>query len=341
MCNAGHPVLVTKVPVRTADLGGWTDTWFATRGLVCNVAVEPGIEVRIRDGRIPDGCIALCVSGKRVVGRPSDPTVWPDPLMAACLRSAPRGCEIEICAGVPTGSGLGTSAAITVALLGAFDRWHGHEFDERTLMDLGERAHALETGLGRQSGVQDHFAAALGGVRLWDITYPQARVVNTVTNQAVLTALDNRLVTVYLGAPHESSLIHERVIHELEGLDERSTEGLLQPLREAARRGFDALVEGGFDVYGQAMVANHEAQRRLSTELISDLADLVVTVAALQGAAGWKVNGAGGEGGSLAVLLGEGQSAAGIEAALDEFENVKVLPLGLARVGLRCEWFAD
>ena len=261
--------------------------------------------------------------------------------MAACLRSAPRGCEIEICAGVPTGSGLGTSAAITVALLGAFDRWHGHEFDERTLMDLAERAHALETGLGRQSGVQDHFAAALGGVRLWDITYPQARVVNTVTNQAVLTALDNRLVTVYLGAPHESSLIHERVIHELEGLDERSTQGLLQPLREAARRGFDALVEGGFDVYGQAMVANHEAQRRLSTELISDLADLVVTVAALQGAAGWKVNGAGGEGGSLAVLLGEGQSAAGIEAALDEFENVKVLPLGLARVGLRFEWFAD
>ena len=333
-------MLVTRVPVRTADLGGWTDTWFAKTGLVYNVAVEPGIEVRIRDAGIPHGFVALRAAGDRVVGHPSDWSAWPDALLAACLSHAPSGTEVEIRTGVPKGSGLGTSAAITVALLGAFDCWRGQEFDERTLVDLAQRAHAVETGLGRQSGVQDHFAAALGGVRLWDITYPQARTVHSLTDQAILSLLDDRLVTVYLGTPHESSAIHERVIRELERLDERSSRELLQPLREAARRGSDALAEGDFVAYGQAMVANHEAQRRLSGELISDLADHVVLLAALQGVVGWKVNGAGGDGGSLTLLLAKGQSVDGIKAALCGIENIKVLPLRVARLGLRCEWFA-
>ena len=39
--------LVVEAPVRAADLGGWSDTWFAGRGRVCNVAVSPGVVVRI------------------------------------------------------------------------------------------------------------------------------------------------------------------------------------------------------------------------------------------------------------------------------------------------------
>ena len=34
------------VPVRVCDVGGWTDTWFAGRGRVCSLAVEPGVSVR-------------------------------------------------------------------------------------------------------------------------------------------------------------------------------------------------------------------------------------------------------------------------------------------------------
>jgi hypothetical protein len=33
------------VPVRVCDVGGWTDTWFAHHGLVCSLAVGPGVSV--------------------------------------------------------------------------------------------------------------------------------------------------------------------------------------------------------------------------------------------------------------------------------------------------------
>ena len=43
----GRAILEATAPVRIADCGGWTDTWFAKVGLVCSIAVEPGIRVRL------------------------------------------------------------------------------------------------------------------------------------------------------------------------------------------------------------------------------------------------------------------------------------------------------
>ena len=47
--------VVSRAPVRISDNGGWTDTWFARRGRVFNIAVTPLVEVRVEafpnDGR--------------------------------------------------------------------------------------------------------------------------------------------------------------------------------------------------------------------------------------------------------------------------------------------------
>ena len=39
-------------PVRICDLGGWSDTWFARRGSVLNIAVKPYVQciVEVDDG---------------------------------------------------------------------------------------------------------------------------------------------------------------------------------------------------------------------------------------------------------------------------------------------------
>jgi len=47
--SADTPFVVrASAPVRTADVGGWTDTWFASTGLVCNVAIEQRARVTVR-----------------------------------------------------------------------------------------------------------------------------------------------------------------------------------------------------------------------------------------------------------------------------------------------------
>jgi D-glycero-alpha-D-manno-heptose-7-phosphate kinase len=50
------------------------------------------------------------------------------------------------------------------------------------------------------------------------------------------------------------------------------------------------------------MIANTEAQARLHPELVSADARQVIEIARQYHASGWKVNGAGGEGGSLTLL---------------------------------------
>jgi galactokinase/mevalonate kinase-like predicted kinase len=73
-------------------------------------------------------------------------------------------------------------------------------------------------------------------------------------------------------------------------------------MRAAAAGAARALADGDLARYGTALVENHEAIRLLHGDLLSDDADELSTMAAALGARGWKVNGAGGSGGSMVVL---------------------------------------
>jgi len=88
---------------------------------------------------------------------------------------------------------------------------------------------------------------------------------------------------------------------------------------------------------GQAMIQNTEAQRNLHPDLINPDADRVIEVAQAHGALGWKVNGAGGEGGSLTILSGplshvKRAMIREIEQESSLFQNI---PIYLSCFGLR------
>jgi D-glycero-alpha-D-manno-heptose-7-phosphate kinase len=84
------------------------------------------------------------------------------------------------------------------------------------------------------------------------------------------------------------------------------------------------------------MIANTEAQRALHAELISPEAQQVIQVARAHGALGWKVNGAGGEGGSLTLLCGSYSQAkrAMIRDIKAENPLFQPVPMRLSRSGL-------
>lgn len=294
--------VTAHAPVRTADLGGWTDTWFAASGTVCNVAVEPGITVDlVLSKRSAPNPRVRIVNGSLVQEYRYTPDEVPgsvDPLIAAAVRcvAPPGDVEIRIESGVPAGSGLGTSASLAVALLAGLHALHGVSLDRA---ELARRAHSVETSLGLQSGVQDQLGAAFGGVHLFDIAYPGLGSPPLRVADQLAAHLGSSLVTVYLGHPHRSSEIHEQVIASLE---EGDNDAKLQPLRAAALEGFAAVCAGDLEAYGLAMRSNHAAQEALHPALVSELANRTIRVAEASGARGWKVNGAGGDGGSLCLL---------------------------------------
>jgi D-glycero-alpha-D-manno-heptose-7-phosphate kinase len=334
-------VIVAHAPVRVADLGGWSDTWFAKFGAVSNVAVSPGVTVTLRmDPSLGLDEIRVRSLGGERIERCSTPNEWDDKLLGLLLANDTGGrLDIAVESAVPPGSGLGTSASVAVAVVAALDALHSRE---RAQLDVAFQAHRREIATGRQSGVQDHAAAALGGVHRWAIEYPAFSPHDRLADDSLLRSLDHRLLAVYLGAPHESSQIHEMVIRDLESPTSPAAELLLEPIRAAAVAGHGALLRGDFALYGQAMVACHEGQRRLHPGLISDLADHVVSSVALAGAAGWKVNGAGGTGGSLTVLCGEDPKNRNLlKQVINAIDGAEVLDLRIDHVGVQVRIIAD
>jgi D-glycero-alpha-D-manno-heptose-7-phosphate kinase len=178
--------------------------------------------------------------------------------------------------------------------------------------------------------------SAYGGINYIDMfKYPHATLSQIWVSNAIWWELERRLALVYLGRSHSSSAVHEKVIRELqnEGPDCRR----LEALRRTAPKSRDAVYAGDFPALGRAMIENTEAQGRLHPDLISRDARRIIEIARAHGALGWKVNGAGGEGGSLTLLCGphsyeKRAMIREIEQDNPLFQNI---PIYLSRTGLR------
>jgi len=165
--------------------------------------------------------------------------------------------------------------------------------------------------------------------------YPLSTVSQIQVSKDIWWELERRLGLIYLGKSHSSSKVHEMVIKQLEDAGPDSPE--LERLRNTAQPSRDAVYRGDFKALGQAMITNTEAQAQLHPELISNDAARIFEIASEHDALGWKVNGAGGEGGSLTIL---GSSHSSVKRAMIreiEAENqlYQSIPIYLSRSGLR------
>lgn len=342
-----HDFLIhSKAPIRICDLGGWTDTWFAEHGRVFNIGVSPYAEVQIAVRSAAKGMGSTVIHAKNFgesytfdLRQHSSSLGWNrHPLLEAAIEymALPGSLDLEITihSQAPAGAATGTSAAVTVALLGALDAITPGQMNPD---EIAEAAWKVETELlGQQCGVQDQLGSAYGGINYIEIErYPHASVVQLQLSDKILEELERRLTLVYLGKSHASSKTHEMVIEEMEGLGPENR--YLEALRATAPRARDAVCAGDFPALGQAMIDNHRAQRELHSGLISAEADQVIEIARAHSAVGWKVNGAGGDGGSLTLLSGgrleEKQTMIReIEAENGGFIDI---PIGLCRKGLQ------
>ena len=167
------------------------------------------------------------------------------------------------------------------------------------------------------------------------IDYPRAVVSRLDLASGTLQELERRLALIYLGRPHSSSAVHEKVMLELKRLGPDCAQ--LDALRGAAEHARDAALTGDFDALGRAMRRNTDAQAELHADLVQRDAWRVIEIAAAHGAAGWKVNGAGGDGGSITLLCGADVAAkrAMIRAVEQESSAFVSIPVEISRSGLR------
>jgi len=335
-------VINSVAPIRICDNGGWTDTWFAEYGKIFNIGVYPYVEVQIEVfpyERGEDRIVLYAENyGERFAVHPGAAGWDHHPLLEAAIErmGVPKDYAIQatIYSEAPSGCSTGTSAAVTVALIGALGCLTPGQLSPH---EVAYTAHAVEVEmLGQQSGIQDQLCSAYGGINYIEMhKYPYASVSQVFVPNSTWWELERRLVLIFLGKSHVSSHVHEKVIAELEneGPDTRR----LQDLRVTAEKSRDALYAGDFAALGAAMIENTEAQGRLHPDLISSDAQAIIEIAKSYGALGWKVNGAGGEGGSVTLLCPalsyiKREMIRTIEAQSAPYRNI---PIYLSRFGLR------
>jgi D-glycero-alpha-D-manno-heptose-7-phosphate kinase len=337
-------IVRSRSPVRICDVGGWTDTRFAKTGAVCNIAVTLFSHCLVRD-RVSAEEAGEPEAGRSAVIRALDLNQGVDiadvraieydgslDLLKAAVKrmEMPGGFEASIWADAPPGSGVGTSSAVSVALIAAL----GHFTDRRLPPHAVARlAHELETEeLGLECGVQDQYAAAFGGVCFMEIDYPRVALSRLPVSPTFLWELEERLVLVYVGQSRLSDSVHRRVIERYEAGAPEAV-GAMEALRQAAHAMKDAMLRADAGAVAEAINANWAAQKQLHADISNEAIERVFEVGTKAGAVAGKANGAGG-GGTVTFLAAPGAELS-LHQALQSVPDCTVLPCQICSEGVR------
>ena len=163
--------------------------------------------------------------------------------------------------------------------------------------------------------------------------FPDASVSPIQIPNSTWWELESKISLVYIGTPHNSSDVHKKVIADLGANAERDPR--LERLRVLAGKAKDALYEGDFDKFGEAMKENTDVQRHLHKDLVCERFEELIEMAQSFDAVGWKVNGAGGDGGSMTILGDGDASKKRVFLGEAERHGFRTIPVYLSRYGLR------
>src|SRR5258706_283350 len=250
-------------------------------------------------------------------------------LAAEALRACPGkgSVVVETSSGVPPGSGLGGSSALSVALLAAL---RGRALRAGTRTPLALAASNMEGRVIQvPPGSQDHLAAAWGGLSAWHYGIEGVR-------REVLPVdprrLARHLVLAYTGVTHSGAVNTGRVTRAFVDGD-RGVRGGFAEVVAAANDVRAALLRGDLRGLAAGMDRDSGARRRLFPGFITARMQGLAMAARRAGAIGGRPCGAGGGGSMVFVVAGEGDRPP-VEAALARL-GATILPVVPDRRGVR------
>lgn len=314
--------LVCRAPLRLDLAGGWTDVSpYAAEcgGFVLNASITRYAYASVKTRRRGRG-ITLTSSDYHVAESfPHGESIQPLGLLGlpkAILKHFPvqNSLDIFLRTEALPGAGLGSSAAMGVALIGLLSLLKGRlkdpkkrserrswRFSNKFRFSLAEEAFRIETeDLKNSGGKQDQYAAALGGFHLLEFLGSRVRAFPLSFPASVLPALEKRLLLVYTGKSRISGRLIDRVMQSYR-LKKRNTVQGLHGLRKIPLEMKSALTTGDMDRVGKLLLENWQCQKMLHPTISNPKIDSLFQIALERGALGGKALGAGG-GGCLLFL---------------------------------------
>jgi D-glycero-alpha-D-manno-heptose-7-phosphate kinase len=311
-------VIISKTPLRVSFVGGGTDLGdFCDEhgGAVVSSAVDKWIHVVVAPRF--EGDLRVSYSTTEIV--PTASEVQHELVREALrLTGLPRGLDIATLADVPSqGTGLGSSSAVTVGLLGALYAYQGLF---RSTAELAEEASHIEIDiLKKPIGRQDQYATAYGGFNFIEFLPRQqgVRVEPIVCPPQTLERLHRSLMLFYTGRQRAASDV---LSWQRQAIVEGSATDALLAMRDLAYELREVLGRGDVDSIGPLLHRNWELKRSLVTGLSDVQVDDWYQRALDAGASGGKLLGAGA--GGFLLIMAPPERLPKVRATLSDLREV-------------------
>jgi D-glycero-alpha-D-manno-heptose-7-phosphate kinase len=284
-------MIITQTPLRISFFGGgsdFKDFYREEEGCVLSSAIDKFIHVIAK--RRYDPMIRVGYSRTELVNSVEE--IQHD-LVRESLKIAGVRERIEIgtMADIPsTGSGLGSSSAVTVGVLNAL---YSFENDPQPLEVLAQKACEVEIGrLSRPIGKQDQYIAAYGGLRfIRFLPDEQVVVERVVINEGGLRRFNQHLMLFYTNHGRQAATILNEQVENIRGRMH-----VLRELKSMAYTARGLLEQGNFDDFGRMLHESWQLKKTLASKISNSEIDELYAKARKAGALGGKITGAGGGG---------------------------------------------
>ncbi|MEO0073560.1 MAG: GHMP kinase [candidate division WOR-3 bacterium] len=203
------------------------------------------------------------------------------------------GADIHLHNDAPPGSGLGSSSALTVALIQAIAEHIRLPVDSYETAELAYQIERKEVGI--KGGKQDQYACTFGGINFIEF-HRNSTVVNPLrVKPETVAELEYSLVFAYVGGVHFSAhIIDNQMSRYSEGKPDAVS--AFHQLKQLAYDAKQALLLGRLGTFGELLDSAWQAKRQLTDEISNPRIDEIYDSARRAGALGGKLSGAGGGG---------------------------------------------
>jgi D-glycero-alpha-D-manno-heptose-7-phosphate kinase len=195
---------------------------------------------------------------------------------------------------VPSGSGLGGSSTLVVALLEAYRAYLRVSLSD---YELARLAFDIERNdLGLAGGRQDQYAAAFGGFNFMEFNPNDQVVVNQLRiNASAVRELEASMILYYTGQSRSSAKIIAQQQEGLHKAESRSLDSMFALKQEAVEMK-DALLRGDVIKAAEVLRRGWEAKKASAAAVSNSEIERILGLAIELGAYSGKVSGAGGGG---------------------------------------------
>jgi D-glycero-alpha-D-manno-heptose-7-phosphate kinase len=310
-------MIVVKTPLRISFVGGGSDikAFYAhTPGRVVCTAIDKFVYAIVKERF--DDLIYINYSRKETVAHMDE--IQHDLVREAMrVTGVERGIEITTLADIPSsGSGLGSSSSITVALLHAL---YAHQNILVTAEQLAQEACRIEIDiLGKPIGRQDQYAAAYGGVNqfIFDDQKGTQRIPIRMAHN-IERKFSSSLLLYFTGITRSADDI---LIRQRSNMDAEEKRRNMQAMVDLVEPFAQAMQAGDIKGCGQLLDQNWHLKQRMAAGISNPLIARMLERALSAGALAGKVCGAGGGGFLLLIVARENQNK--VFEAMHEFREL-------------------